>query len=422
MHFTCSALTHVARRLLGLTLTAGLVLAPLPALAGPPAESGETAESSAPAQVGGNVAVLKFSGDATEAEDWRTRVQTSLSDRGYQANMIKRSLEEAAEKNKCRTIDDACLERIGAYINKNSRTAYDFYIYGEVPTSGPGQIVVYDVANKARVVELSFNRSALDYVLVETVAPAVAARLANHQAPPAPVTPEEQAVLDSLDEPERTPEELAQEEEALRKAEEEAVAAFKAGVDVGEQTVDLRGDFEQFCRKGPREDKETEQDDGTVTKERDLRPVCKRGPVFGYWQPRAWVALSLTIGAGVSMGIMYGLAAAARSDWRQATDRLESSGLSGDDPNQACDGDTCYADLAADISVATGQIRRRAIVGDVMLGATVLLAGVLAIIIYQDRQAAKGYIKNEKELRALSNLRIGPMLGEASGAALGFEF
>src|SRR5690606_11716030 len=153
----------------------------------------------------------------------------------------------------------------------------------------------------------------------------------------------------------------------------------------GEQTVDLRAEFKDFCRTGPREDKEVEGDDDEIIKERDLRPLCKRGPVFGYWQPRAWVALTLTVGSAAGMGIMYGLAAAARSDWRKAADALEASGLSDSDPNNSCDGDVCYADLAGEVSNATAQVRRRAIIGDVLLGSTVLLAGVLAIIIYQDR-------------------------------------
>jgi hypothetical protein len=120
---------------------------------------------------------------------------------------------------------------------------------------------------------------------------------------------------------------------------------------------------------------------------------------------------------------MWGLAAAAKSDWRKAADELEASDLSATDPNNRCNADgVCYEDLAGAVSDATGQIRRRAIVGDVFLGATVLLTGVLAIIIYQDRQAAKGFISREKELRALSNLRVAPVFGRINGAALGFEF
>jgi hypothetical protein len=69
-----------------------------------------------------------------------------------------------------------------------------------------------------------------------------------------------------------------------------------------------------------------------------------------------------------------------------------------------------------------GARHRRAIIGDVLLGSTVLLAGVLAIIIYQDRQAAKAFLENEKELRAISNLRVGPVFGEQNGAAMSFEF
>ena len=144
--------------------------------------------------------------------------------------------------------------------------------------------------------------------------------------------------------------------------------------------------------------------------------------MFGYWQPRAWVALTLTLGSAAGMGVMYGLAAAARSDWRDAKDALDASGLSATDPNNACDGGVCYADLAGEVSNASAQVRRRAIIGDVLLGSTVLLAGVLAIIIYQDREAAKKFLQNEKELRAISNLRVGPSFGDTNGAAVSFEF
>ena len=60
-----------------------------------------------------------------------------------------------------------------------------------------------------------------------------------------------------------------------------------------------------------------------------------------------------------------------------------------------------------------------------LLGSTVLLAGVFAIIVSQDRAVAKKYIGEQKELKALSDLRIGPWMGGAgtgAGAAAGFKF
>jgi hypothetical protein len=421
-------LTRWGARALSLALAIGLAASPLPTLAAPPEEGAEAAAPEAGPEVApapaasGNVAILKFDGDDYKANDFRARIQASLGAQGYTANFIKRSIDEAAQKNKCRTVDAACLEKIGAYLNKNSQTAYDYFVWATVPADGVGTLSIYDVKGKKTVVDIAMISSPNDFILAEVVGNAVARKLVDVQVPPGPATEEEQQILATLDEPKETPEEIAARDAALVAAMNEAGQNFNASVDAGEQTVDLKKDFDEYCRKGKREDKEVETD-GEVTKERDLRPACKRGPVFGYWQPRAWVALTLTLGSAATMGAMWGLAAAAKSDWRKAADELEASDLSATDPTNRCNAaGVCYEDLAGAVSDATGQIRRRAIVGDVFLGATVLLTGVLAIIIYQDRQAAKGFISREKELRALSNLRVAPVFGRINGAALGFEF
>ena len=414
--------TSIARRCVGLTLALGLSLAPLPTLAAPPAEEATSGDADAGATVGGNVAILKFTGDDYKANDFRGRVQNALTEQGYTANFIKRSIDEAKDKNKCKDLTDSCLEKIGAYLNKNSSTAYDFYAWAVVPGDGTATIVIYDIAKKKKVVELSMLSSPQDYILPEVIGGAVARRLVESQSPAAGASEEEKQILATLDEPEETPEEIAAREAAVRDAMEEAGMGVGANIDVGAQAVDLREDFDEFCRTGKREDKVIEGDDGETSKERDLRPPCKRGPVFGYWQPRSWVALTLTLGSAATMGTMYGLAAASRGKWSTAKANLDASGLSATDPYDTCDGNTCYEDLAGQVSAASAEIRRRAIVGDVFLGATVLLTGVLAIIIYQDRQAAKDFIAHEKELRALSNLRIGPVFGESNGAALSFDF
>ena len=414
--------TSLARRLIGTTLALGLATAPLPVLAAPPSEDAPAA-SSAEQTVGGNVAILKFTGDDYQAGAFREKVQAALSEQGYTANFIKRSIDEAKDKNKCKSLDATCLDKIGAYLNKNSSVAYDFYVWAEVPATGNGSIVVYDIAKKQKVADVPLAMSYNDYILAEVVGAAVAKRVVESQVPPTPATAEEQEILATLDQPAETPEEIAARDKALADAAAAAAANANANLDAGEQTVDLKAEFKDFCRTGPREDKEVEGDDGEISKERDLRPACKRGPVFGYWQPRAWVALTLTLGSAAGMGLMYGLAAASRSDWKDAKDKLDASGLSGTDPNQACNADgVCYLDLAGDVSTASSQIRRRAIIGDVLLGSTVLLAGVLAVIIYQDRSAAKAYLSKEKELRAVSNLRVAPVLGTTNGAAMSFEF
>jgi hypothetical protein len=413
--------TSFSRRLVGATLTLGLVTAPLPVFAAPP-EGGEApAAEPAPATASGNVAILKFTGDDYQAGMYRERIQAALQAQGYTANFIKRSIDEARDKNKCRTLDNDCLEKIGAYLNKNSSTIYDYYVWAEVPATGSGSIVVYDVKKKQKIVDVDLALSYNDVILIEVVGAAIAKRVAETQVPPEPPTDAEKEILATLDQPKETPEEIEARKRDLDKVAEDAGRDAGASADAGEQTVDLKAEFKDFCRTGPREDREVEGDDGEMIKERDLRPACKRGPVFGYWQPRAWVALTLTIGSAAGMGVMYGLAAAARSDWRDAKDALDASGLSDNEPNSCANG-VCYADLAGEVSNASAQVRRRAIIGDVLLGSTVLLAGVLAIIIYQDRQAAKGFLKNEKELRAISNLHIGPVFGPTNGAAMSFEF
>lgn len=399
------------KRLTSFTLAFGLLTAPLPAFAAPPpadAPAPEAAPATAPAAVGGNIAMLKFSGDPVNSEGLRGRVSGAFEAAGYAPVNIKPTIEAAAEKNKCRNIDGACLEKIGPYLNKNAKTAFDFFVYGDIPASGPGKVVIYDIAKKKVVSEVVVNIVSDDYILPEVFGPAVARELVHYQAPPAPPTEADKAFLATLDEPEKTAEELAAETQALADAEEAARKRLRENLDVGEQAVDLRGDFKDYCRTGKRQDVEVQNLDGTVDTQRDLSPVCKRGPVFGYFQPRAWVALTLTLGSAAAMGAMYGLAAAARGDWKAAKDDLDSSGLSATDPNNRCEGGVCYEDLAGQVSEAGTQIRRRAIVGDVLLGSTVLLAGVFAIIVSQDRAAAKNFIREQKELKALSNLRVSP--------------
>jgi len=417
-----SPFTSLMRRLVGTTLALGLCAAPLPVLAAPPADEEAAPADGDAATVGGNVAILKFTGDDYKANEFRSRIQASLSEQGYTANFIKRSIDEAAKKNKCKASNDACLDRIAAYLNKNSKTAYDYYAWADVPVSGPATVTIYDIANKKKVVELEMVSSPNDYILTEVIGGAVAQRLVETQVGPETPTEQEQQILATLDEKPETAEEIAAREAKVQEAMAEAEGSFNANLDVGAQTVDLKEDFDELCRKGPRQDKEIEGDDGEVTKERDLRPACKRGPVFGYWQPRAWVALTLTLGSAATMATMYGLAAAARGEWAGARDDLQASGLSATDPNNRCDGDVCYEDLAGDVSAATAKIRTRAIVGDVFLGATVLLTGVLAVIIYQDREAARIYLQREKELKVLSNFRVAPVIGQTNGAALSFEF
>lgn len=416
------------RPLLGLAVAASVALAPLPTLAAPPAE-GDAAPADAGAaaadaeDIGGTVALMKFDGDP--GDELRYAVQSGLTDAGYEVSAIRVGPAEAAKKVKCKEIDAACRGKIAKFLTKNSKKELRFYVYGVTsPENGATTtIVVYDIAKDKTVKEFNYTRSDDDFIVALSLPQAIGAAVNDYQSPRAPMTAEEQQIIATLDEPEKTAEEIAEEERALEKAAEEARRGFNQGFDAGEQDVDLRADFKDFCRTGPREDKVVENEDGTTDRERDMRPVCKRGPFFGYWQPRAWVALGLTVGTAGAMGVMYGLALAARSEWSSAKDDLDAAIANGtasaDDPNIP---NNQYADLAGAVSESGKQVQRRAIVGDVFLGATILLGGVLGVIIYQDRSQAKDWLAREKELR-LSDVRVGPMMTEGGGgAAASFRF
>jgi hypothetical protein len=270
------------------------------------------------------------------------------------------------------------------------------------------------MAKKTKALDVEFQRPSEDYILPLSLPRAIASDLADYQVPPGAMSAEEQQIIATLDEPEKTEEELAEEQKKLEQAEKERLAAFDEQQLQKKKDVDLKAEFEKFCRKGPREDQVVENEDGSTTKIRDLRPACKRGPFWGYWQPRAYVAMVLTGGLAVTTGLMYGLALGARMDWKTAKDDLDASGLSKSDPENACDADgVCYADLAGKVSEAGARVRKNAILGDVFLGATVLMAGVLGIIIGQDRAAAKGYLIQQKDLA----MNVGPLLGNGTYGA-----
>jgi hypothetical protein len=249
--------------------------------------------------------------------------------------------------------------------------------------------------------------------------------LADHKTPPPGPTEEDLAAIAALDEPDKTPEEIAAEKEAIAKAEADAAAAQQDQVISTEGIeADLKGDFEAFCRKeGEAKRKRKSKEDP-----KDLRPACKRGPFWGYWQPRAWVALGLTAGTGLGAAALYSLALAGRGPYNDAVDALDAynANAGGDatkDPNFASVDGANYDALATEVSQTGALVRRRAIVGDVLLGTTVLLGGVLAIIIYQDRTDAKRFLKEEKSLKAISDVRVGPMLSrETQGVGVHFRF
>lgn len=403
---------HVLTRALTLAVALGVALPPAAVVAAP-------AKTAAPATDGRTIALLRFSGSSTS--DVRSGVQGALEEKGYAIKSVALDLAAAGAKVKCKGEPGSpeCLAAVGKWLNSNPKTAADYIIHGRYVAGSPNrvEIVVYDVA-KATTVS-SFDAALIENDLIAPVVlpPALVKSIEDYLKAPDPITPEEQKLVAELDEPEKTQEEIAAEAKAIEDAERAAAEAAARGqeIDTSNIKVDLRADFKDFCRTGPRNKRKSKEDP------KDLRPSCKRGPVFGYWQPRAWVALGLTIGAGLGTIALYSAALAARGDYKDSTDALDAyvKAAGGDprrDPQYATHNGQSYDALATEVSRTGSVVRQRAIIGDVLLGTTVLLTGVLAIIISQDRGDAKAYIKQEKGLRAIgSSLRVGPMMTRQGG-------
>lgn len=408
----------------------------MPALAAAPAFSPGTvvlaaapAKAAAPTTDGKTIGLMRFTGAADAAAELRASLQPAFEEAGYTVKGVAIDLPNAAKSVKCKAApeSDECLAAIGKWVAANPKTPADYLLFGNVGEA-PGNrvtVVLYDIAQAKRVdtIETAFNPG--DPILPIVLPPTLVTSLQNHKTPPPGPTEEDLAAIAALDEPDKTPEEIAAEKEAIAKAEADAAAAQQdqvvstAGIE-----ADLKEDFEAFCLKEGEKRRKRESKE----EPKDLRPVCKRGPFWGYWQPRAWVALGLTAGTGLGAAAMYSLALVARGPYKDSVDALDAytAAVGGDptkNPNLATNGDQSYDALATEVSQTGSIMRRRAIVGDVLLGTTVLLGGVLAIIIYQDRSDAKRFIKEEKSIRAISDLRVGPMISrESQGVGVHFRF
>lgn len=356
-------------------LCAALASSPLPAAASSPASFGMFAAAPAPTSAGNTVGLFRFSGDAAMAEGLRSQIHTDMSAAGYTVKGVALDIDAAAGKVKCKGGADACIGKVIEWLNKGAAkagTSYDYLIYGTVGGADKAaSIVIYDVAKKAKVKEFKPSINPDDLILPLALPRAMVATLDNYRTPAAPATPEEEKILAELDEPAKTPEEIAAEKAAI----EDAIGKVAAGqgelIDTSNVKVDLRADFKDFCRTGPPKPRASKDDP------KDLRPVCKRGPLFGYWQTRAWVALGLTAGALLTSGVFYSLGLAARGPYKTALKGLEDSGLDPTDPLQS----DAYTARASDVADKGNTMRNRLIGGDVALLTTVLLAGVLAVII-----------------------------------------
>jgi hypothetical protein len=408
-------------------LTAALVgLVPITAAAGP-AKKKAKAAAAEPATDGKTVAMLAFSGDPKGAEV-RGDVQLALEEEGFTVKRVALDLDAAATKIKCKKEIDGsdCLDALGKWLNSNPKTAADFIVFGSFEAAAPktATIVVYDIAKADRVQTFETAFAEQDLILPIALPRALVGELEDRIEPPPPATDEEAAIIAGLDEPEKTPEIIKAEQDRIAKAQADAEQQQQdAVIDTSDIEVDLKKDHKDFCREGKRTKRESKDDP------KDMRPSCKRGPFWGYWQPRAYVAMTLAIGSGIGMAAMYGAALAARGPYSDAVDALDAYNANTNgcdptrDPNCIVDGDQAYDALATEVSRTGATMRERAIIGDVLLGTTVLLGGVLAIIVYQDRRDAKEFIRQEKGLRAISDLRVGPMITkDQQGVGMGFRF
>ncbi|MGB1700694.1 MAG: hypothetical protein ACPHRO_12110, partial [Nannocystaceae bacterium] len=83
-----------------------------------------------------------------------------------------------------------------------------------------------------------------------------------------------------------------------------------------------------------------------------------------------------------------------------------------------------YSVLAKEVASTGQKVRNLALAGDIALGTTVLIGGLLILTVAQDRKAARSYLQREKELN-ISNLQVAPMVSPRNGTyglGAGFSF
>lgn len=411
----------VAKGALSGALSLCLAATSLPALAAPaaPAAEAPTGEAANSKTIG----LMRFAGDPAIASDVRSYVQAEFEGAGFTVRGVAMDIETAGSKAKCKTVDDDCLGKIAKWLSKGkTEVPYGYLVYGTAAPSDSGEltkVIVYDLNSQTTVKEFSASFTSDDYILPIALPRAMVRSVLEAKTPPPELSAEEQKVLAELDEgPAKTPEELQAEAKEIADAAAAIDEMPTETADTSGIKVDLKKDHKDFCRNEPRKKRESRDDPP------DLRPSCKAGTFWGYWQPRAWVALGLTGVGVVATGALYSMGLAARGPYKDSVATLENSGLSNTNPLDSSD----YTALAADVADKGNRMRARFLGGDIALGATVLLAGVLGVIIYQDRNDAKNFMKTEKALKAISkvkieDVRISPMLGTTvQGAGFGFRF
>ena len=377
----------------------------------------ETSNPQAPKAAEGMIGLMRFAGDPTKAGELRVAVQSHFEQAGFQVKGVALDFSTASKKVKCRSSEPSCVKKIGEWLSSSSKgkekVPYTYLVYGTYESGDEGKttaIIVYDLRNDKVVKELIATPSSDDFILPLMLPKAVVQSVQSYIEAPAGPSAEEQKILAALDEG-LTPEDIAAQKTAVEQAEQAAASGTTTKV-AGSQ-VDLRKDHAAFCRKGPRVKRESKSDP------KDLSPSCKLGPFFGYWQPRAWVALGLTASGLVTMGILYGVGLGKRGAYNSAKQTLEDANL---DPRLPANS-APYTELASDVAGKGREMRRMLVGGDVALASSILLAGVLGIIIYQDRKDAKSFISAKKDLAGIERFSAGPMMGQGvKGASFGFRF
>lgn len=387
------------------------------------------------------MAILRFTGDKEGAATLRSLAASDLEALGFTVGGIRVSIADAAKRNKCEPTEAECLTKVGAYVNKNAKKPFNFYVFADVQAAGsmasPSRLVMFDIDKGALVSDIVATPTPNDQMLLNAMGTALRQSAQRYQSPLPELSAEERAKLDNPGDPEKTAEEAAEEERILAEAEKTAAKEAKAEAVAKVDDIDLKRDFKEFCRTGPRNDTEVRDIEGKVSIERDFSPVCKRGSFFGYWQPRSF-ALAAVSGVGLLTALgLYGMSLAAKGKYNDAKDaltakfggELNAKALVEKQANlfngRVCDANKnadCYLNLAGEVSETAHRVKRLAVYGDIALGVSVVLAGITALSVYQDRNDAKKYLRQKRALK-LTDLRVAPVFGGGvSGAAASLRF
>ncbi|MBC8072878.1 MAG: hypothetical protein IAG13_31440 [Deltaproteobacteria bacterium] len=334
------------------------------------------------------VAIAPLAGDHQATHDELGRQLTAA---GHTVTWL--SAADAKQLESCGPRpSETCLSEAATRL-RASGARFDVLVTGTVHYGVPDgvHLVAFDASTSATLEAITTSYLSGDEVAPVVVPQRLVAAIGGEVTSPE-LSPREAEVMASLDEPPKSPEQLARETEQLALAEREATARAREELEYELHVpVHLRTDFREVCETGPRRGGERDTP----------RPRCERGPFFGYWRPTSWVALGVASGALVATGVFYGLAAATRTQYR----------------------DALAADDEARIAETGAQMRQRALLGDVALATTGLVAGIMVISVVVDRFEAKRMVRSRKIERMLARFPIAVTAGRhGAGAQLRGSF